>query len=292
VKKALSTADTSISMGDSGKITVKFVASGSVSYDIKDTSILRASWSGKWSNHKTTLNFTGLSTGSTIVTISNDFNSEKIKIKVTVDMTKEVTGVSLNKSSATLSIGDDDLALTATITPSNATNKNLTWTSSNTKVATVSKYGKVTPVSAGNAVITVTTEDGQYTAECSITVTSPVTITMPSVPQDFTNYTSSTAKTIKQKYTLSNVYYEVKASYDGTYTVYLYFDGQKTYDYRGSGNSSTVSIGWKLYKDGIVVDSGTAYSQSIAEGEKFAGAKDYVWNLSEGEYELKILSAY
>lgn len=69
-------------------------------------------------------------------------------------------------------------AITTTIAPSNATNKNITWASSNTAVATVSTSGVVTAVAAGNATITVTTVDGSFTATTAITVTAQKTITI------------------------------------------------------------------------------------------------------------------
>lgn len=81
-----------------------------------------------------------------------------------------VTGVSLNKTSTTIQVGFAT-TLTATITPSNATNKSVTWTSSNTSVATVSSTGKVSGKSAGTATITCKTNDGGYTAICIVTVT-------------------------------------------------------------------------------------------------------------------------
>lgn len=82
-----------------------------------------------------------------------------------------VTGVSLNTTSKTLKIGETT-TLTPTITPSNATNKNVTWTSSNTSVATVSSTGLVTAKSAGTANITCKTSDGGYTATCKVTVSN------------------------------------------------------------------------------------------------------------------------
>lgn len=80
-----------------------------------------------------------------------------------------VTGVSVSPASATVNIGAAQ-QLTATITPSNATNQNVSWSSSNTAVATVSSTGLVTAVSSGSSTITVTTQDGNKTATCAISV--------------------------------------------------------------------------------------------------------------------------
>lgn len=82
-----------------------------------------------------------------------------------------VTGVTLNKSAAALTVGNSE-RLTATVSPSSAANKNVTWTSQNPAVATVDAGGTVTAVSAGTAVITVTTVDGGKTASCTVTVSS------------------------------------------------------------------------------------------------------------------------
>ena len=80
-----------------------------------------------------------------------------------------VTGVTLNKSALTLIEGASE-TLTATVAPANATNQKVTWKSSNAAVATVDATGKVTAVKAGEATITVTTEDGAKTATCKVTV--------------------------------------------------------------------------------------------------------------------------
>jgi len=79
-----------------------------------------------------------------------------------------VSGVTLNQTTATL-IVDETLTLTATILPDNATNKAITWSSSNNDVATVLD-GVVTAVSVGSATITVTTADGNKTATCTLIV--------------------------------------------------------------------------------------------------------------------------
>ena len=85
--------------------------------------------------------------------------------------TVSVTGVSLNTNSTSVSVNETK-QLTATIAPSNATNKNVTWISSNTTVATVSSTGLITGKQAGSATITVTTSDGNYIATCAVTVTA------------------------------------------------------------------------------------------------------------------------
>ena len=79
-----------------------------------------------------------------------------------------VAGVSLSKTSAMLEAGET-LKLTATVTPANATNKGVTWSSSNTAVATVAG-GVVTAKAAGKATITATTDDGGKKATCTVTV--------------------------------------------------------------------------------------------------------------------------
>ena len=82
-----------------------------------------------------------------------------------------VTGVTLNKTDLMLEIGGSE-TLTATVAPADATNKNVTWKSSDATVATVDDNGKVTGVAAGEATITVTTEEGGKTATCRVTVSA------------------------------------------------------------------------------------------------------------------------
>ena len=83
-----------------------------------------------------------------------------------------VTGVSLDESSITLDVGGNQ-TLTATVTPEDATNKKVRWSSDNEAVATVSEDGVVTAVAGGTAVITATTHDGLFTASCTVTVNAP-----------------------------------------------------------------------------------------------------------------------
>jgi gliding motility-associated-like protein len=85
--------------------------------------------------------------------------------------TVAVTGVSVSPTTASIAAGLTQ-QLTAAVAPSNASNQNVTWSSSNTAVATVNAAGLVTAVAAGTATITVTTQDGAKTATCAVTVTA------------------------------------------------------------------------------------------------------------------------
>ncbi len=100
--------------------------------------------------------------------------AKKVIIEQGPDVVR-VSGVKLNITSKTLLKGDT-LTLKATVSPSNATNKSVTWSSSNTKVATV-KNGVVTAIGKGTANITVKTKSGGKTAVCKITVKNPVAAT-------------------------------------------------------------------------------------------------------------------
>ncbi|NLN86922.1 MAG: Ig-like domain-containing protein, partial [Syntrophomonadaceae bacterium] len=106
--------------------------------------------------HPTT---TGLSVQ--YVTQVNIYSNEPVPVAV--------TGVDISQGDQTLDIGDT-VQLTAVVTPANATNPNVSWSSSNEAVATVSGTGLVTAVSAGTATITVTTQDGNFTDSTTVTV--------------------------------------------------------------------------------------------------------------------------
>jgi len=86
----------------------------------------------------------------------------------TVTTTVSVTGVSLNKSSISIQVGES-VALSATIAPANATEKRITWESSDPDVVSVSSSGVVTAHAVGTATITATTVDGGITATCTVT---------------------------------------------------------------------------------------------------------------------------
>ena len=112
---------------------------------------------------------TALKAGTATITVTTADGGSSASCEVTVNaFTGEVTGVTIDKSSSVLKIGDT-LTLTAVITPSNATDTNVTWTSSDATVASVAG-GIVTALKVGTATIAVTTNDGGKTAYCSVKV--------------------------------------------------------------------------------------------------------------------------
>ena len=111
-----------------------------------------------------TFNFTVTATNSA----GNASKEYTLNIK---SATVPVTGVTLDQESLTLQ-EKGSVTLTATVKPDNATNKTVTWESSDTNIATVSEDGKVTAISAGNTTITATAADGsEVSATCFVTVT-------------------------------------------------------------------------------------------------------------------------
>ena len=93
-----------------------------------------------------------------------------VKTSAKVTIATKVEQITLNKTEGVLTVGNS-VTVTATVTPDNATNTTVNWTSSDEKVATVDSNGKVTAVAAGNATITATSEsDGDVSADYALTV--------------------------------------------------------------------------------------------------------------------------
>lgn len=164
---------------------------GSGSYAVDNIVFNNASINGTGADGVTTAVFTGAcrgyaamafaASGTTTfnnLTLSNISQSppayktnQAYNLVVNTTQAVAVTGVSVSPTSASLVVGATQ-QLAATVAPSNATNKNVTWSTSNANVATVSSSGLVTAVAAGSATITATTQDGGKTATSAITVSS------------------------------------------------------------------------------------------------------------------------
>jgi uncharacterized protein YjdB len=115
--------------------------------------------------------------GAAVITVKTEDGSFQAScVVIVMPANVPVTGVTLAPAALNLTAGGAAGSLTATVLPANATNKNVTWTSSDASKATVIGSGltvTVAPVVAGTAVITVTTQDGGLQAACLVTVTNP-----------------------------------------------------------------------------------------------------------------------
>ncbi len=161
---SLTAESSSISIGATTQLTVGYTPSDTnvrnVAYSSSDTSIATVSNTGL---------VTGVAQGSVTITATAETSSGTTTATTSITVTPiAVTSVSLSSNSETIKVGKT-VTLTPTISPSNATNKNVTWISSDTSIATVSE-GVVTGVSAGTATITVKTVDGNKTATCTVVV--------------------------------------------------------------------------------------------------------------------------
>ena len=143
------------------------------------------------------------------------------------------TSVKFNTTSITLEKGKT-ATLTATVTPDNATDKTITWSTSNSKVASVDKNGKVTAVGEGTAIITATTANGK-TATCKVTVKNP-TVALKTVTLKTTSYIyTGTAKKPAVTVTDANGKTVASSNYTVTYTNNIK-TGTATVKVTGKGN--------------------------------------------------------
>ena len=132
---------------------------GDVSWLSSATTVVSVDTNGK---------ITALAVGTATITATESKENKQATCEITV--VKKVESVTLDKEELTLRIGDST-SLTATVNPSDATEKGVTWSSSNSGVVSVNANGGLTAVSVGTATITVTTAEGGKSASCAVTVT-------------------------------------------------------------------------------------------------------------------------
>ena len=140
---------------------------------------------------------TAVKPGEAVVTATALTGKKTATCKVTVvDKIVRVTGVSIKPTVTTMVVGDD-LVLEATVAPENATNKVVAWSSSDSKMASVDATGKVTAIAEGKVTIRATTDDGDKTASCQITIVHRgVEISKPEV-SDITSISALVEGTVK-----------------------------------------------------------------------------------------------
>ena len=168
-------------------IILAFLKQNSSLWTSSDESIAKVSSTGK---------VTAKSAGTATITATTKDGNKKDVTTITVKEKEiiAVTSITLNTTSLELDVGGA-YTLTATVKPDNATNKSVTWTSSNTNIATVDN-GKVSAKSAGTVTITATTKDGNKVATCTVTVKEKI-IEASSVSLNKTSLTLTVGETFQ-----------------------------------------------------------------------------------------------
>ena len=232
---------------------------------------------------------TALKAGSTTITATCGGKSATCTLSVTDSTPVAVSGVSLNKDNLVLTVGSSE-TLIATVLPTNATNKNVTWSTSNSGIATVNN-GVVQGVSVGTATITVTTVDGNKTDTCTVTVNAAPVITY------------ELEADVNEVPFMSGINHVAAVGIK----LYQYSNGQKGSSvYSGNANVDTSSLGYKsvsytyqnqtYYAQVKVTNNGTTYSEqtltphstsfnlSNDNGKKFSTSNKTVqgWTVSLG----------
>jgi formylglycine-generating enzyme required for sulfatase activity len=173
----LNKVELTLGVGDTETLTTSILPKRAVNKAV--------SWSSSDTAVATVTNgfVTGVAEGTARITVTTQDGGKQAVCVVTVVVPVAVTGVTLSNPTLSRGVGSGEI-LTAVIEPPNATNKKVSWSSSNTNVATVSTSGGVVAISQGTATITVKTNDGGFTASCVVTVTAASIgpITPPDIP--------------------------------------------------------------------------------------------------------------
>ncbi|MBU5482309.1 Ig-like domain-containing protein [Blautia sp. MSJ-19] len=140
----------------------------------------------------------------------------------------------------------------------------------------------ITGKKAGTTTVKITNSTNNDCVRITVNVISAVTIKLPKVPVEVYNYYGNT---LMRACNVTNIYYKAYKT-GNSYTFYIYVDGTKTYDKYSDVNSTICEVGYKLYKNGIVVTSGSVLSPSVSVGESFAGRNSIGFLNEPGEYEL------
>mgnify|MGYP002671645316 CR=1 FL=1 len=171
-------------LGPSSVNDVSNTAQFQVTYSPSNTTQRSITWSVVSGSDYASIDEKGLLTvkgganGSTVKIRATSKDNSSVYAEKSVTVTYKiasvsVTGVSLSKSVLSLAVGESE-TLVATVAPERATDRSVTWESSNKNVATVNQNGTVKAVAAGSAVIGVRTNDGGFTARCNLTVAAVV----------------------------------------------------------------------------------------------------------------------
>jgi len=201
------------------------------------------------------------------VTVTAQFESSSAE-------TVAVTGVTLDKSTDTLTVGETD-TLTATVEPDNATNQDVSWSSADESIAVVDDSGIVTAVATGNTTITVTTEDGSYQAACAMTVSAVEYAAISLSPASQSVYCGKTFDvTVNIDTQTPSRGWQLDLSFDpDLLTANSVAEGDFLSDWADNNSCSTVSIGQMAIDNsaGTISDIGYFITGSTTGGASGSG---------------------
>ena len=213
---------------------------------------------------------TAVGEGTTTITVTAEGNHTASCTVTVSPATVAVTGVSLNEGVVVLDEGGTR-QLTATITPSNATDKSLSWSSNKESIATVDSNGLITAVAPGEATITVSTVDGGKSATCTVKVNaSKVTgVRLDETSANMTVGETTTLKATVEPATATNKAVtwssnkesvatvdsngKVTAVAPGEATITVTAEGNHTATCKVTVNAATVSVTGVSLNEGVVV---------------------------------------
>ena len=180
--------DKSVIEGETATFTVNATGSEPLSYQWQQNmngsgwTDITGETNDTYTTGKTTMDMNGTQYRCVVSNSAGSVISDAATLTVNAAANVPVTSVTLDKTSLTLDVGGSD-TLTATVKPDDASNKAVTWSTSNEKVATVDQNGNVKAVGAGKATITAAASDGSgKTATCEVMVNGPVVPPQPSDP--------------------------------------------------------------------------------------------------------------
>ncbi len=220
---------------------------------------------------------TSVGNGTTTITVTTVDGNKVAECTITVKIIP--IHIEVNKTSATLSGKGNTMTLVATVSPNNAYNKSVTWTSSNTSIATVNSSGVVTAVGSGTATITATTVDGNKVATCTVKVITEAL----SVKLNTSTTSMFTGDTIKLTATAAG------GAGGYTYSFFMYNEATKGW-FRFNDFASATTYSWTSNASGNrtfyveVKDSQGTVVRS--EGIKVTNKSNLAVNLSVNDTEV------
>ena len=215
-----------------------------------------------------------------------DAANKTVRASLKLTVIQPVTKVIIESEDGKIDLGPGETeTLFYDTEPYDADDTKLKWISSNPSVAKV-KNGKVTALKKGTARITGTAASGVKGSV--LVVVHDVTVSTPSLPITINTYDYD--DNLQSACSITGISFEsTYFKYDDDLSVKMWIQGKKTYDQEPS-ISSECEVGYKLYdSNGIVIESGTFYSDSVLPGEKFRGYTYLGTDMKEGTYRLVLM---